>query len=232
MSTQPLLPDGGAPAPVVRPRSPWRFVKGRPRMIMALIVFIVAAVALSSSGMRLANAVLLGFDLAAVIFLGGMAHLFNKTVPAHMRSQAQGLDTGRWGVLWGGVVLSSVVLVALGSELHAARGGSLVELVVSVLSVILSWLFLNVMFAIHYAHGYYGDFGDKHTGLQFPDTPEPDYWDFAYFSIVIGMTFQVSDVQITSNYLRRVVLMHSVIAFFFNVFIIAITVNIVAGQGG
>ena len=66
--------------------------------------------------------------------------------------------------------------------------------------------------------------------LEFPETPKPDYWDFAYFSIVIGMTFQVSDVQITSNYLRRVVLLHSVIAFFFNVFIIAITVNIVAGH--
>ncbi|HZY33712.1 MAG TPA: DUF1345 domain-containing protein, partial [Rhodanobacter sp.] len=115
---------------------------------------------------------------------------------------------------------------------HAARDGGLAELAVGVLSVVLSWLFLNVMFAVHYAHGYYGDFGEKHAGLEFPDTPEPDYWDFAYFSIVIGMTFQVSDVQITSKYLRRVVLLHSVIAFFFNVFIIAITVNIVAGHGG
>jgi uncharacterized membrane protein len=123
-----------------------------------------------------------------------------------------------------------VALAALGNELHAAGSGGVLALVVGVLSVILSWLFLNVMFAIHYAHGYYGNFGDQHTGLEFPDTPKPDYWDFAYFSIVIGMTFQVSDVQITSNYLRRVVLLHSVIAFFFNVFIIAITVNIVAGQ--
>ena len=210
---------------------PWRFVKGRPRMIVALAIFMVAAVALSGSGMRLANAVLLGFDLAAVVFLGGLAHLFNKAMPVHMRSQAQALDTGRWGVLWSGVVLSAVILVALGGELHAAKGDGLLALALAVMSVILSWLFLNVMFAIHYAHGYYGDFGDKHKGLKFPDTPNPDYWDFAYFSIVIGMTFQVSDVQITSNYLRRVVLLHSVIAFFFNVFIIAITVNIVAGRG-
>ena len=135
-------------------------------------------------------------------------------------------------MLWGGVVLSAVVLGALANELNAAKSGGILALVVGVLSVILSWLFLNVMFAIHYAHGYYGNFGDQHTGLEFPDTPKPDYWDFVYFSIVIGMTFQVSDVQITSNYLRRVVLLHSVIAFFFNVFIIAITVNIVAGQGG
>jgi len=184
------------------------------------------------AGVRPANAVLLGFDLAALVFLGVFARLFNRATPSHMRSQAQALDTGRWGVLWGGVLLSAVVLAALGNELHAARDGGLAGLAVGVLSVVLSWLFLNVMFAIHYAHGYYGDFGEQHAGLAFPDTPEPDYWDFAYFSIVIGMTFQVSDVQITSKYLRRVVLLHSVIAFFFNVFIIAITVNIVAGQSG
>jgi uncharacterized membrane protein len=222
----------GETAPKSQGWRPWRFVKGRPRMIVSLVLFVVVASALVGSGTRLANAVLLGFDLAAVVFLGGLAHLFNKAVPAHMRSQAQALDTGRWGVLWGGVVVSAVVLMALGGELNAAKGGGLLELAVAVTSVILSWLFLNVMFSIHYAHGYYGDFGDKHKGLEFPDTPDPDYWDFAYFSIVIGMTFQVSDVQITSNYLRRVVLLHSVIAFFFNVFIIAITVNIVAGQGG
>ncbi|MFC5438010.1 DUF1345 domain-containing protein [Rhodanobacter umsongensis] len=211
---------------------PWRFVKGRPRMILSLAIFIGVAGALSASGMRLSNAVLLSFDLAAVVFLGGLAYLFNHAEPAHMRSQSLALDTGRWGVLWGGVALSAVVLIALGGELHAAKGGGLLELAVAVGSIILSWLFLSAMFAIHYAHGYYGDYGDKHKGLEFPDTPEPDYWDFVYFSTVIGMTFQVSDVQITSDYLRRVVLLHSVIAFFFNVFIIAITVNIVAGQGG
>ncbi|MHB1056780.1 MAG: DUF1345 domain-containing protein [Rhodanobacter sp.] len=211
---------------------PWHFVKGRPWLILSLVIFVAVATVLSSGyGLRLANAVLLGFDLAAAIYLGILAQLFNRATPGHMRSQAQALDTGRWGVLWGGVLLSAVVLAALGNELHAARSGGLLELAVGVLSVVLSWLFLNVMFAVHYAHGYYGNLGDKHAGLEFPDTPKPDYWDFAYFSIVIGMTFQVSDVQITSKYLRRVVLLHSVIAFFFNVFIIAITVNIVAGQG-
>ena len=211
---------------------PWRFVKGRPWTVLSLLIFLVALALLLRAGVHPANAVLLGFDLAALVFLGIFARVFNRASPSHMRSQAQALDTGRWGVLWGGVLLSAVVLAALGNELHAARGGGLPELAVGVLSVVLSWLFFNVMFAVHYAHGYYGDFGEKHAGLEFPDTPEPDYWDFAYFSIVIGMTFQVSDVQITSKYLRRVVLLHSVIAFFFNVFIIAITVNIVAGQGG
>ncbi len=201
-------------------------------MLVSLAIFLAAGATLTALGLRPATAVLLAFDLAAVVFLGILARLFNRSTPLHMRTQARAQDTGRWGVLWSAVVLATVVLAALSNELHAARGGGVLALAVGVLSVVLSWLFLNVMFAIHYAHGYYGDFGEKHAGLEFPDTPEPDYWDFAYFSLVIGMTFQVSDVQITSKYLRRVALLHSVIAFFFNVFIIAITVNIVAGQGG
>ncbi len=210
---------------------PLHYVRARPRMLVSLIIFLVVSAVLVAMKLRVPTAILLGFDLAAVVFLSMLARMFNRCTAAHMRSQARAQDTGRWGILWSGIVLSTVVLVALSSELHAAKGGGLLALGVGTLSVVLSWLFLNTMFAIHYAHGFYGDLGEKHAGLEFPDTPEPDYWDFAYFAIVIGMTFQVSDVQITSRYLRRVALLHSVISFFFNVFIIAITVNIVAGQG-
>ncbi|HZX71978.1 MAG TPA: DUF1345 domain-containing protein [Rhodanobacter sp.] len=219
-------------APKARGWRPWGFARGRPWTTTSLLIFLLVGAGLLAYGLTLPKALLLGFDLAAVIFLGLMARLFNQAEPTRMRRHAMAIDTGRWGVLLGGVLLCAVVLGALAMELRAAKGGGVLDLLVSVPSVVLSWLSLNVMFAIHYAHGYYGDLGDEHTGLEFPDTPEPDYWDFAYFSIVIGMTFQVSDVQITSNYLRRVALLHSVIAFFFNVFIIAITVNIVAGQGG
>ncbi|TAM62550.1 MAG: DUF1345 domain-containing protein [Rhodanobacter sp.] len=215
-------------------KNPWRplrYVNARPRLIVSLAIFLVASTALMALGVPPATAILLGFDLAAVVLLSILAHLFNQATIPRMRSQARAQDAGRWGFLWSGVVLSAVVLVALSGELHAARNGGVPALVVGVLSIVLSWLFLNTMFAIHYAHGFYGDFGEQHAGLEFPGTQQPDYWDFAYFAIVIGMTFQVSDVQITSRYLRRVVLLHSVISFFFNVFIIAITVNILAGQG-
>ncbi|HVC18360.1 MAG TPA: DUF1345 domain-containing protein [Rhodanobacter sp.] len=232
-TSKPALP---AEAPVAERlkkthRRPLRYVNARPRLIVSLAIFIVANAGLMALGLPLATAILLGFDLAAVVLLSILAHLFNKATIAHMRSQARAQDSGRWGFLWSGVVLSAVVLVALSGELQAASNGGVPALVVGVLSIVLSWLFLNTMFALHYAHGFYGDFGEKHEGLEFPGTQQPDYWDFAYFAIVIGMTFQVSDVQITSRYLRRVVLLHSVISFFFNVFIIAITVNIVAGQG-
>jgi uncharacterized membrane protein len=210
---------------------PFHFLKVRPRMIISLAIFIAASALLVFAGFKPTIAVLLGFDLGAVVFLSILARMFNRATPTAMRTQAKEQDSGRWGVLWSGVVLTTVVMVALSNELHAAKTGGAMTVVVGAVSVVLCWMFLNTMFAIHYAHGFYGDQGDKHSGLEFPDTKTPDYWDFAYFAIVIGMTFQVSDVQITSRYLRRVALLHSVISFFFNVFIIAITVNIVAGLG-
>jgi uncharacterized membrane protein len=227
-------PDGAhaVPPPQKRGWRPFHYVKTRPRMILSLAIFVCTSAVLMALKLHPAIALLLGFDLAAVVFLGILAHLFNKASTTHMRSQARAQDTGRWGVLWSAVVLATVVLVALSNELHAARVGGVLALVVGALSVVLSWLFLNTMFAIHYAHGFYGDYGEQHAGLEFPDTPHPDYWDFVYFAFVIGMCFQVSDVQISSRDLRHVAVLHSVIAFLFNVLIIAITVNIVAGQGG
>ncbi|MEO7065864.1 MAG: DUF1345 domain-containing protein [Rhodanobacter sp.] len=209
----------------------FRYAKVLPRVTASLFCFVIVGIVSARLGLHLATALLLGFCVAAVLFLAALAYLFSQSTLATMRVRARALDTGRWVVLWSAVIVAGVVLVALGVELQLAKHGGVLELILGVASVVLSWLFLNSMFAIHYAHGYYGDLGKEHAGLEFPDTPDPDYWDFEYFAIVIGMTFQVSDVQITSRYLRRVVLLHSVIAFFFNVFIIAVTVNIVAGQG-
>lgn len=95
---------------------------------------------------------------------------------------------------------------------------------------VLAWLFMDTIFALHYAHGFHGDSGGKRPGLEFPGRGEPDYRDFVYFAFVPGMTFQVSDVQIGARTIRRVALVHSMIAFFFNVIVIAVGVNIVAGN--
>lgn len=215
------------------PRRGWRLwhsLRARPRLSVSAMIFVLVGVLLSASGMPVAPALLLGFDVGAAVFLGGMWRLFDRATPASMRKHARLQDAGRWGILWSAIGVTGVVMMALGTELRAAKSGGLLILTVAGLSIVLAWLFINVMFAQHYAHGFYGDYGSQHQGLDFPGKQEPDYWDFAYFSIVVGMTFQVSDVQITSRTLRRMVLLHSVIAFFFNVFIIAVTVNIVAGQ--
>jgi uncharacterized membrane protein len=215
-----------------RPKTHRRFhyLRSRPRLMVSAGIFLAALGALQFCGLRASMVLLLAFDLAALVYLVLLAVLFSRASPELMRCQARAQDTGRWGFLWSAIVLTAVVMVALGAELHGGQDGGMGAIALAAGSIVLSWLFMNTMFAMHYAHGYYGDFGKNHEGLEFPQTPEPDYWDFAYFAIVIGMTFQVSDVQITSRYLRRVALLHSVIAFFFNVFIIALSVNVVAGK--
>ena len=209
--------------------APVRFVRARPLLTVSAIVFVVACVVLSVLGVRLASALLLGFDLGALLFLSMLARMFSRATATHMARQAHCQDTGRRTTLWVAVSVSIVVMVALFTEMHAAKGGGLASMGMAAASIVLSWLFMNTMYALHYAHGFYGEFGKQHEGLEFPGTPQPDYWDFVYFAFVIGMCFQVSDVQITSHTLRHTALLHSVVAFFFNVFIIAISVNIAAG---
>jgi uncharacterized membrane protein len=217
------------PAKTVRRWAPLRFVRARPWLTTSTVLSVLVYIVLSLSGVKPAAAWLLSFDLGALLFLGMLARLFTRTHAEHMARQARMQDTGRRSTLCIAVAVSSVVLVALSTELHAAKSGGAVAMGMAALSIVLSWLFMNTMYALHYAHGYYGDFGKQHEGLEFPGTKQPDYWDFVYFAFVIGMCFQVSDVQITSHTLRRTALLHSVVAFFFNVFIIAISVNIAAG---
>ena len=94
-----------------------------------------------------------------------------------------------------------------------------------------SWVMLHTIFTLHYAHLYYSKIKDNPTvsGLDFPEEKKPDYIDFAYFSFIIGMTFQVSDVQINSRIIRRTALAHSLLAFALNTFVVALTINLIAG---
>jgi uncharacterized membrane protein len=106
----------------------------------------------------------------------------------------------------------------------------------AILSVILSWIMIHTIYAIRYTHIYYNILYDERItqkehkgGLIFPSDEPPDYFDFAYFSFVIGMTWQVSDVQITSKRLRRIVLFHALLSFLYNTVIVALTINIISG---
>jgi uncharacterized membrane protein len=155
-----------------------------------------------------------------------------------MRRRAQIEDEGRYAVLSFSAAAAIAILLAIVFELHGIkdRPSELAgfHVVLAAGTILFSWLFMNTIFALHYAHGYYGDADPSSEyrpsgGLVFPGKHDPDYWDFMYFSFVVGMTFQVSDVQVEDHQLRRVVLAHGVLAFFFNVVIVALTINIVAG---
>ena len=213
--------------------TPWwgrRYLKARPRLLIGTVVAAASVALLETTRIPHALSFMLGFDLGALLYLVLIVRTFRHADPEAMRDEAKIQDVGRWSTLLAGIVVSAAVLVAVSTELESAQKGGAIAIAIAAATLILAWAFMNTLFALHYAHGFYGNFGDQHKGLDFPGDEAPDYWDFAYFSFTIGMTFQVSDVQISTRYLRRIALMHSAIAFFFNVFIIAISVNIAAGK--
>jgi len=123
----------------------------------------------------------------------------------------------------------------LGSA-HGRHGGLLMETILLAFGTLVgSWSLIHTLFALRYAHTYYGDADDdpattEHAGgLEFPGEKMPDYLDFAYFSFIIGMTCQVSDVQISGRSLRRLALLHGLLAFAFNTVILALSINVVSG---
>lgn len=211
--------------------APLPFFHAHRRLVLCGALFAILAGALWRVGLTPSRAGLLAFDVAALVFLLLTSAAFGRATPDMMRVRAQQVDVGRGAVLWSSVALSCLVMAALWTEMRAAGGAEgVADLVAAAVSIVLSWLYLNMIFALHYAHGYYSHRNALHKGLDFPGKEDPDYWDFAYFALVLGMTFQVSDVQIVSRRMRRTALVHSVIAFFFNVFIIAISVNVAAGR--
>jgi len=116
------------------------------------------------------------------------------------------------------------------AELGASEGRKPAQVILAGITILLSWAFIHMIFALHYAHEFYGEDDTINGGLAFPGgDQEPDYWDFAYFSFVIGMTSQVSDVGVTSQQIRRTATAHGIVSFLFNVALVALTINVVAG---
>ncbi len=129
-------------------------------------------------------------------------------------------------------VFATLLLLSSQSEPYMDK---ILYMTITLSPVLLSWILLHTIFTIRYAHLYHDHnslaTGSNVGGISFPSKEAPDYVDFAYFSFVIGMTFQVSDVQVESRVIRRFVLMHSLISFVFNTIIVALTINTIAGFG-
>jgi len=158
--------------------------------------------------------------------------------PKEVRKIASLEDSSRTLIFLFVIVASIISLGAIILLLHSAKGksadGVAFPVILSLTSVIVSWWLVHTLFTMRYAHLYYGtdkDAGNTklYEGLNFPDEKEPDYLDFVYFSFVIGMTFQVSDVEISSRQIRRLALFHAIISFVFNTAIVALSINVVAG---
>jgi len=187
---------------------------------------------------EVATRLLIAFDFGALVFLAALGVMMDRSTSESMRIRARIEEEGRHTVLVLSVAVAVAILLAIVFELHGAKGVSpehqAIHVALAIATILLSWIFMNIMFALHYANGYYGDADASRAhpagGLVFPGGGKPNYVDFLYFSFVIGMTFQVSDVQIETTPMRKVALVHGVLGFFFNVVVVALTINIVAGM--
>jgi uncharacterized membrane protein len=173
--------------------------------------------------------------IAGDAFFG--AYLFSSWVtargatPDSMRKRAEYEDEGVIAIILLTLSAIALCLVAIFALLNDPELPDRISLPLVVVSVALSWFTLHTVAAFHYAHLYYAPDGPRASAksLQFPGTREPGIWDFVYFSLVIGMTSQVSDVQVTGTAMRRTVTGHSLTSFLFNTTILALAVNIAAG---
>jgi len=213
--------------PHVRHRKTVGNVIAPPRFIAWAAVMLLAVGALQPLlGWR--YGIMAGFDIATLLFFALCAPLLRHNA-GRMRIAACRNDANRPMLLLITGVVMLVILATIFSELlqRQAHGHHIVPIVAT---LALAWLFSNWIYALHYAHLYYregiaGDCG----GLIFPDTGEPDYWDFIYFAYCLGMTFQTSDVSILTGEFRRAVTVHCLAAFVFNLGVLAFTINVLGG---
>lgn len=162
---------------------------------------------------------------------------FLKSHPLEVRKIAKLQDSSRAMMFTFVLVASVVSLTAVYFLLKSAKGHSANasgHILLAIAAVFVSWWLVHTIFTTRYAHLYYDTDKDdgsprKAGGLQFPDEPEPDYLDFVYFSFVIGMTFQVSDVEIASRTMRHLAWVHGLISFVFNTAIVALSINVISG---
>ena len=191
-----------------------------------------------AAGPDLALRLLFGGDAFFLAYLAFTAVLATTTTPEDMRRRADYEDEGGGVIIVMALIASALSLGAIFTLVNKEQTGGL-HLALAAASIPLGWITLHTVMAFHYAHLFYARHSGSRGkgakprdagGLGFPHTREPHAWDFVYFSFVIGMTCQVSDVSVADSRLRRLVLAHSVVSFFFNTTVIALAVNLGASQ--
>ena len=179
---------------------------------------------------------IVAWNFGVIVFLSLAVLMMNQATERVMRYRATVDNESRWRILAGVTIGIGVSLLTIVSMLKDAKqlapGLLTLHVGLAVLTVVCAWLLMHTMFALHYAHDYYVSLirdPDAPTCLRFPTETQPDYWDFVYFSFVIGMTSQVADVEISSRKFRQLCLIHGILSFFFNTAIVAMSINLIAG---
>jgi uncharacterized membrane protein len=205
-----------------------RFVVGRRRLLLSAAVGI-AVFLLVPLDMRLATRFILGWDVTTALYvIFTLLMMANSTVET-CRNRAALYDEGDWVILLLVVVSASASFVAIFAELGkltSPHGNPALGIALTVATVALSWTFTHIVFTLHYANVYYRPSEDGPGGLGFPGQRPPDYRDFLYFAFVIGCACQTGDVATISRAMRRLTLLHGIVAFAFNTAILALMINV------
>jgi len=221
----------------------WRRMLGpfgpRPRLTGSILVGLAVGLALMVAAPQMAAStrLILSWDALSLTFLGAMLVSMVEHGPTEIRAQAALDDEGRGAILTLVLLAAAISVWAVGAELSLAKDGHgllrIARIALAFVTVVASWLMVQMIFALHYAHEYYGvdeDDGARDAeGIDFPGNTSPDYWDFIYFAIVIGVACATADADFTSKGLRRLGTVHSLVAFAFNTIIVALTINLTAG---
>ena len=206
------------------------------RFIISIILAVIVYLLILSVHLDVIVKIMISWAVFALSYIITSWIVFFAQEPAQIRALSKQEDGSRL------YVFSLIIITAFASLftvllLMLSQNGKdtpqAVFIPVAVSAMMFSWIMVHTIFGFHYAHLYYGDDtkdSTKHAeGLEFPGEKKPDYIDFAYFSFVIGMTFQVSDTAVTSKTIRRLVLLHGLLSFGLNTFVVALTINLVAG---
>jgi uncharacterized membrane protein len=177
--------------------------------------------------------IMIGWLTFSITMIGLSWATFVITKPLQIRTQAKIQDPNR-SLVFILVVIATcasflAVILLMVTKKHGNQGESY-HMPIAIAGMVFSWLLIHTIFTLRYAHIYYGDHKTKkdiaEEGLKFPGEEKPDYFDFAYFSFVLGMTFQVSDVEICSKRIRHIALFHGLLSFGFSTIMIALTINV------
>jgi len=209
---------------------------GYQKLLLSLFFAICSFLITQIYSISVTTRILISWDVFAIAMIVISWILFFNTTAAQQKTIVKRQDE-KISVLFG-IVLTSVCISLMGTVLLILNTNESVfdkdlRTIVTLAAVTSSWILLHTIFTIRYAHLFHNHKSSENVndggGIDFPNAELPDYIDFAYFSFVIGMTFQVSDISISSKIVRRYVLLHSLISFVFNTIIVALTVNVIAG---
>ena len=206
------------------------------RFIISLILAVIVFSFMISSDLDILVRIMIAWSVFALSYIITSWIVFFGQNPAQIRELSKQEDGSRLYVFSLIIITSfasliSVLLLMLSQNSKATP--QIIFIPVALSCMLFSWMMVHTIFGFHYAHLYYGDdikdSGKHAEGLEFPGEKKPDYVDFAYFSFVVGMTFQVSDTAVHSRMIRRLVLLHGLISFGLNTFVVALTINLIAG---